>query len=78
VLRQSGELSALGGVSGAGTIGEGINHTFFNGEISEILVYNRVLSEDESAAVEHYLAQNTGCISFHTCPSHAKPVLKGL
>ena len=60
VLRQSGKLSALGGVTGAGTIGEGINHTFFNGEISEILVYNRVLSQDESAAVEHYLAQKYG------------------
>jgi hypothetical protein len=60
VLSQSGKLSALGGVTGAGTIGEGINHTFFNGEISEILVYNRVLSGDESAAVEHYLAQKYG------------------
>lgn len=60
VLSQSGKLSALGGVTGAGTIGEGINHTFFNGEISEILVYNRVLSADESAAVEHYLAQKYG------------------
>jgi hypothetical protein len=60
VLSQSGKLSALGGVTGAGTIGEGFNHTFFKGEISEILVYNRVLSGDESAAVEHYLAQKYG------------------
>jgi Concanavalin A-like lectin/glucanases superfamily len=60
VFRQTGKLSALGGVSGAGTIGEGINHTFFNGDISEILVYNRVLSAEEATAVEDYLAQKYG------------------
>jgi hypothetical protein len=60
VFSQSGKLPALGGVTGAGTIGEGINHTFFNGDISEILVYNRVLSTDEAAAVENYLAQKYG------------------
>jgi hypothetical protein len=60
VFSQSGKLPALGGVSGAGTIGEGINHTFFNGDISEILVYNRVLSADEATAVENYLAQKYG------------------
>ena len=30
------------------------------GEISEILVYNRVLCEEEAAAVENYLAQKYG------------------
>jgi Concanavalin A-like lectin/glucanases superfamily len=60
VFRQTGKLSALGGVSGAGTIGEGINHTFFNGDISEILIYNRVLSAEEATAVEDYLAQKYG------------------
>ena len=60
VFSQSGKLSALGGVSGAGTIGEGINHTFFNGDISEILVYDRVLSAAEATAVETYLAQKYG------------------
>ena len=60
VFRQTGKLSALGGVSGAGTIGEGFNHTFFNGDISEILVYNRVLSANEATAVENYLAQKYG------------------
>ena len=60
VFRQGGKWPVLGGVTGAGTIGEGINQTFFNGEISEILVYNRVLCEEEAAAVENYLAQKYG------------------
>jgi Concanavalin A-like lectin/glucanases superfamily len=60
VFRQAGRLPALGGVSGAVTIGEGINHTFFDGEINEILVYNRVLSNDEAAAVENYLSTKYG------------------
>jgi hypothetical protein len=60
VLRQDGKLPVLGGVTGAGTIGEGIHQTFFNGEISEILVYNRVLCEEEAASVENYLAQKYG------------------
>jgi hypothetical protein len=60
VFRQGNKYPVLGGVTGAGTIGEGINHTFFNGEISEILVYNRVLSDNESATVENYLAQKYG------------------
>jgi len=60
VFRQGGKLPVLGGVTGAGTIGEGINQTFFNGEISEILVYNRVLCEEEAASVENYLAQKYG------------------
>ncbi len=60
VFSQAGKLSALGGVTGAGTIGEGINHTFFDGEISELLVYDRVLSNDEAAAVENYLSTKYG------------------
>lgn len=60
VLREGGKFPVLGAVSGAGTIGEGIHHTFFNGEISEILVYDRVLSENEAATVENYLAQKYG------------------
>jgi len=36
------------------------NNTFFNGEISEILVYNRVLSANEAASVESYLRNKFG------------------
>ena len=60
VLSQGGKFPALGGVTGAGTIGEGINNTYFNGEISEILVYNRVLSNQEAAQVESYLRNKYG------------------
>jgi hypothetical protein len=50
----------LNGTTGAGYIGQGINNTFFNGEISEILVYNRVLSANEAASVESYLRNKFG------------------
>jgi hypothetical protein len=60
VLSQGGKLQSLGGVTGAGTIGAGINNTYFNGEISEILVYNRVLSTQEAARVETYLRNKYG------------------
>jgi hypothetical protein len=60
VFQQTGKLSALSGVSGAGTIGEGINGTYFNGEISEILIYDRVLSTNEEALVESYLSNKYG------------------
>ncbi len=57
VETREGKLSVLGGATGAGLIGEGVNNSFFHGEISEILVYNRVLSTAEAALVESYLAQ---------------------
>ncbi len=60
VFSQGGKTHALGGVTGAGIIGEGINNTYFNGEISEILVYNRVLSDNEAARVESYLRNKYG------------------
>ena len=60
VENREGKLSVLGGATGAGLIGEGINNSFFHGEISEILVYNRVLSTEETALVESYLAQKYG------------------
>jgi len=37
-----------------------INNTYFNGEINEILVYNRVLSADEAGSVEKYLRNKFG------------------
>ncbi|HTF72077.1 MAG TPA: LamG-like jellyroll fold domain-containing protein [Edaphobacter sp.] len=60
VLSQGGKLSSLSGVTGAGTIGLGINNKYFNGEISEILVYNRALSSQEAARVESYLRNKYG------------------
>jgi hypothetical protein len=60
VQSRAGKLSGLGGVTGEGTIGAGIGNTFFHGEISEILVYDRVLSAEEAVLVESYLAQKYG------------------
>ncbi len=60
VETREGKLSVLGGVTGAGLIGEGVSNSFFHGEISEILVYNRVLSTAEAALVESYLGQKYG------------------
>jgi hypothetical protein len=59
-LSQGNKSSVLNGTTGAGYIGQGINNTFFNGEISEILVYNRVLSANETASVESYLRNKFG------------------
>jgi hypothetical protein len=60
VQSRPGKLSVLGGGTGGGTIGAGVGNTFFHGEISEILVYDRVLSAEESVLVESYLAQKYG------------------
>jgi hypothetical protein len=59
-LRQQGKSAILNGTSGAGYIGRGLNNTYFNGEISEILVYNRILTADETATVESYLRNKFG------------------
>jgi hypothetical protein len=60
VLSRRGNLPVLAGVTGAGTIGEGINGSYYDGEISEILVYDRVLSAQEAAQVESYLRNKYG------------------
>jgi Concanavalin A-like lectin/glucanases superfamily len=54
------KLPVLSGTTGAGFIGRGINNTYFTGEISEILVYDRVLTSREAAAVEYYLRNKFG------------------
>jgi hypothetical protein len=59
-LSQGNKSAVLHGTTGAGYIGRGINNTYFNGEISEILVYNRVLSANEAASVESYLRNKFG------------------
>ncbi len=59
-LTQGSKTPVLAGTSGAGYIGRGLNNTTYNGEISEILVYNRVLSANEAASVESYLRNKFG------------------
>lgn len=60
VLSEAGNHSTLGGTSGAGVIGEGAHGTHYDGEISEILIYDRVLSVEEAAQVESYLRNKYG------------------
>jgi Concanavalin A-like lectin/glucanases superfamily len=60
VLSQGSKYPTLSGTTGAAYIGRGINNTYFNGEISEILIYDRVLTADETAAVEKYLRNKFG------------------
>jgi len=43
-----------------------IQQHLFHGEISEILVYNRVLSANEAASVESYLRNKFGTSSWIT------------
>jgi hypothetical protein len=59
-LSQGSKSSVLSGTTGAGYIGQGVNNTYFNGEISEVLVYNRVLSANEAGSVESYLRNKFG------------------
>ncbi len=59
-LTQGSKSPVLAGTSGAGYIGRGLNNTTYNGEISEILVYNRVLSANEAASIESYLRNKFG------------------
>ena len=59
-LRQANKNPVLSGTDGTGFIGRGVNGTYYNGEISEILVYDRVLLQDEAASVESYLRNKFG------------------
>jgi Concanavalin A-like lectin/glucanases superfamily len=56
LVQQEGAESApiLGSVM-TGSIGRGHGNTFFTGNIGEILIYDRALSDSEREQVEHYL-----------------------
>ena len=56
VQSATGKLSALAGHQDTGNLGRGYNNnTYFNGDIVEVLVYNRTLSDSERQSVEQYL-----------------------
>lgn len=59
-VRQHGKLAPLDGSDGAGFLGRGYNNTYFNGEISEVLIYDRVLNKTEMKAVTVYLITKYG------------------
>ena len=55
VANYSGKLSTLAGVSNTLTIGQGISNSYFTGDVSEIIIYQRALSAAERSVVEKYL-----------------------
>jgi hypothetical protein len=57
---KTGRENALAGMTGQGFIGQGYQNTFFTGDISEILVYNRALSDQEREQVDYYLKTKYG------------------
>jgi hypothetical protein len=54
VLEAGGKLPALSGSNGSGFLGRGVNDTYFLGEISEVLVYDRTLAPEETGRVTSY------------------------
>jgi len=60
VFNAEGKLPALSGSNGSGFLGRGINNTYFHGEISEVLVYNRTLTAAETQRVTSYLERKYG------------------
>ena len=52
---ESGKLPTIQGAINTGALGQGYNNTFFGGDIAEVLVYNRALSESDRQGVEAYL-----------------------
>lgn len=62
VLQQTGKLSVLGGMDGTAFLGRGYNNTYFDGTISEVLVYNRALTTAEMQAVTGYLETKFGLL----------------
>jgi hypothetical protein len=55
VVSQSGKLATTAGIQNTGNLGLGYNNTFFNGDIAEVLVYQRALTDAERQTVEAYL-----------------------
>jgi hypothetical protein len=50
-----GKQAAINGVTSAALLGSSLNNSFFSGEVSEVIVYNRALTDAERQAVELYL-----------------------
>jgi hypothetical protein len=59
-LSQANKHPALSGMTGNAYLGKGLGDTYFKGEISEVLVYDRILSPQEAASVEFYLRNKFG------------------
>jgi len=60
VLKQGGKLARLSGSTSIESIGMGPSGSFFTGNIGEILIYDRALTDTERDEVEHYLMKKFG------------------
>jgi hypothetical protein len=60
VSQQGGKLSTISGTQSTAVVGSGLNNTPFTGNVGEILVYDRVLTDTERQTVERYLIGKYG------------------
>jgi hypothetical protein len=55
VVSHTGTLQSINGVGSIAFLGQGINNTFYAGDVSELIIYERGLSTSERQTVEQYL-----------------------
>jgi hypothetical protein len=55
IASYTGKSQTLAGTGTSATLGKGAGNTFFQGEVSEVIVYNRSLSTSERQLIEQYL-----------------------
>ncbi len=55
VATYAGKVASIGGVTNSALLGQGLNNTFFPGDVSEVIIYNRALSASERQTLEQYL-----------------------
>jgi hypothetical protein len=60
VYSVTGKPAAIPSVPNVGNIGRGLNNVGFVGQIAEVLVYNRALTDSELAQVAAYLKSKYG------------------
>jgi hypothetical protein len=51
-----GKQPAIAGVGNVAFLGQGYQNTFFPGDVSEVIVYNRALTNAERITIEQYLS----------------------
>jgi hypothetical protein len=56
----TGKLSTIANTSSTGWLGRGGNNTYFNGDVAEVLIYNRALTDPERQSVQAYLSGKYG------------------
>jgi hypothetical protein len=55
VASYTGAASSIAGVANTAYLGQGLNKTFYAGDVSEIIIYSRGLSTSERQIIEQYL-----------------------